>query len=449
MFSRITSWKGRWVAFVLTLVAVTVVPLLTSPSWSASPGRSDITVVSPQWLADHGDQPNLRVLDVRPNPLEYMSGHIPGAIHLADNTFRGPNGQLPVQYWQTQKIASLFSQAGVNDYSQVVVYADGPNILGATMVAYLLERSGHGAAVLDGGFKGYQAAGLPVSQTFPQYEPGSFTMQMTDSIRVTLDQVRQAVTEGAEVVFIDPRPAALFAGEENVFIRNGHIPGAKNIPWPMLTIGDDNLHQLKSRDQLQALMLERGITPEDTIIVTCSTGREATLPYVVLKHLLDYPNVRVYEGSWTEYSAQADLPVATGYDPDMQTEAAIATPPDNFLIYQLNQPAATAAQLVREYTESQDDWLFLAEIGLLGGDVTALKICYPAIGSDIVAAGLHTMAMMPCGHLAFYEEDGVPTLSMLDLGFMTELYPDPHLENAVETARPAFQRMLADTLGLE
>ena len=404
MLSRITSWKGRLVAFVLTLATVALVPLLAAPSWSASPSPAAISVVSPQWVADHRDDPNLRVLDVRLNPLAYMAGHVPGAVHLADNTFRGPNGRLPVQYWSEPKIASLFAQAGVNDDSQVVIYADGPNILGATMVAYLLERSGHGAAVLDGGFKGYQAAGLPVSQTFPQYEPGSLTMQDNDAIRVTLDQVRQYVNEAADVVFIDPRPAALFAGEENVFIRNGHIPGAKNIPWPLLTAGDDNLHQLKSREQLQALMVERGITPEDTIIVTCSTGREATLPYVVLKHLLGYPNVRVYEGSWTEYSAQADLPVAKGYDPDMPPAATTATNPDNFLIYQLNQPAATAAQLVREYTESQDDWLFLAEISLLGGDVTALKICYPAIASDIVAAGLHTMAMMPCGHLAFYEE---------------------------------------------
>jgi thiosulfate/3-mercaptopyruvate sulfurtransferase len=452
MFSRITPWKGRLVAFVLALVTVAVIPLLITPGWSAShshPDSPDINVVSPQWLADHGDDPNLRVLDVRINPLAYMAGHVPGAVHLADNTFRGPNGRLPVQYWQSPKIASLFSQAGVNDDSQVVIYADGPNILGATMVAYLLERSGHRAAVLDGGFTGYQEAGLPISQAFPQYEPGSFTMQENDSIRVSLDQVRQYVTDEADVVFIDPRPVALFAGEEEVFIRNGHIPGAKNIPWPLLTAGDDTLHQLKPREQLQALMVERGITPEDTIIVTCSTGREATLPYVVLKHLLDYPNVRVYEGSWTEYSAQADLPVATGYDPAMPPEATAATNPDNFLIYQLNQPAATAAQLVREYTESQDDWLFLAEIGLLGGDVTALKICYPAIGSDIVAAGLHTMAMMPCGHLAFYEDDGVPTLSMLDLGFMTELYPDPNLERAVQTARPAFHRMLADTLGIE
>jgi len=124
-------------------------------------------------------------------------------------------------------------------------------------------------------------------------------------------------------------------------------------------------------------------------------------------------------------------------------------PGDLFIIHQLDQPAEAAAAQVRSFTEAEEDWLFLAEFGLAGGQVTALKICYPAIGPDIVAAGMHTMAMMPCGHLAFYEEDGQAMLSMLDMDFMTTLDPHPRLEDAVATARPAFAAMLSDVLGLE
>jgi thiosulfate/3-mercaptopyruvate sulfurtransferase len=120
----------------------------------------------------------------------------------------------------------------------------------------------------------------------------------------------------AGITFIDPRPPALFAGEEDVFIRNGHIPGANNIPWPTFTVGEENFHQLKSLDAIRALLTQRQITPNLDIVVTCSTGREASLQYVVLKHVLGYPNVRIYEGSWTEYSTQPDLPVATGRDPN-------------------------------------------------------------------------------------------------------------------------------------
>ena len=315
MLDQLNRWKARLAAFLIALVAVVSLPLLSAPGLADS-SATDIDFVSPQWLSDHSADPNLRILDVRINPLDYIAGHIPEAVHLADNTFRGPNGRLPVQYWEQQKLEALFSQAGVSADSHVVIYSDGGNLLGSTMVAYLLERAGHSqVSVLDGGFKGYREAGLPVTKVFPQYETGRFSLQDNDDIRVTLDQVREYLASDADVVFIDPRPPALFAGEEDLFIRNGHIPGANNIPWPTFTIGEDNLHQLKPLSEIQALLDSRGIGPDDDIIVTCSTGREATLQYVVLKHLMGYPNVRVYEGSWTEYSAQPDLPVATGRDP--------------------------------------------------------------------------------------------------------------------------------------
>lgn len=129
--------------------------------------------------------------------------------------------------------------------------------------------------------------------------------------------------------------------------------------------------------------------------------------------------------------------------------AAAADPGDLFILHPLDQPPETAAALVRDHAEAAEDWLFLAEFGLAGGSVIALKICYPAIGPDVVAAGMHTMAMMPCGHMAFYEEDGQSMLSMLDMDFMTTLDPHPRLEDAAATARPAFAEMLSDVLGVE
>ncbi|MGI0479807.1 sulfurtransferase [Geminocystis sp. CENA526] len=295
---------------LFTIFWLSFSPMMANPS-------STIQFVSPSWIEQNSNNPKLKILDVRINPLEYIDGHLPKAVNIADNNFRGPNGFLPVQYWEEQKIAQLFGKAGISNDDTVVVYSDGNNVLGATMVAYLLERSGaKNIAVLDGGYKGYKDAQKDVTKEFPRYEQGKFSLKDNPSIRINLKELEPLIGK-KDVVIIDPRPADLFEGKTNLWVRNGHIPGAKNIPWPTFTEANNsnealkNPHQLKSLEEIKQILASRNIKPSDTIIVSCSTGREATLQYVVLKHLLGYPNVRIYEGSWTEYST-TDLPVETG-----------------------------------------------------------------------------------------------------------------------------------------
>ena len=286
-----------------------MLPMLHSPAFSAAP-RAKIQFVSPNWVAENAKDPNLRILDVRNIPLDYIDGHLPGAVNIADFAFRGPREGLPVQYWDNQKLGQIFVNSGVTNNSRVLVYSDGRDVLGATMVAYLLERSGlRDIAVLDGGYKGYEAS-QKVTKEFPQYKVGKFTVKDNPAVRVSLNDVKKLIGKKG-VTFIDPRPADLFQGKENLWVRNGHIPGARNIPWPTFT-DPQNPHKLKSLDEIKKILADKKITPADDIILSCSTGREATLQYVVLKHLLGYPKVRIYEGSWTEYSTQTDLPVATG-----------------------------------------------------------------------------------------------------------------------------------------
>jgi thiosulfate/3-mercaptopyruvate sulfurtransferase len=304
-------------ALVLTtIVTVLAVALFSVSPLTAAP-KVSVQFVSPNWVAANIQDPKLKVLDVRNAPLEYIAGHLPKAVHIADAAFRGSDGFLPVQYWDTQKLASLLSKSGINRSDRVLVYSDARDVLGATMVAYLLERSGvSDIAVLDGGYAGYKASGQTVTKEYPKYQFTQFALQDKPAIRVKLNDVAQLIGKPG-VVFIDPRPGDLFRGEKDVWVRNGHIPGAKNIPWPTFTEADNaqealkNPHKLKSLDEIRKILASKNIKSSDNIVVTCSTGREATLQYVVLKHLLGYPNVRVYEGSWTEYST-SNLPVETG-----------------------------------------------------------------------------------------------------------------------------------------
>ena len=315
--SRLSRKKAQIFVLIASLVAsLILIPTVVLPSFAASP-KATVQFVSPEWVAANAQDPNLRVLDVRNAPLEYIAGHLPNAVNIADTAFRGPNGVLPVQYWENSKLGEIFSKSGVSSNSKVLVYSSGNDVLGTTMVAYLLERSGvKDVYVLDGGFAGYKAAGQTVTKQFPRYSPGQFTVKDNPAIRVSLQQVEQLIGKPG-VVFIDPRPPELFRGERDIWVRNGHIPGARNIPWPTFTEANNaqenlkNPHKLKSLDEIRKLLAERGIKPSDDIIVTCSTGREASLQYLVLKHLLNYPKVRIYEGSWTEYST-TNLPVATG-----------------------------------------------------------------------------------------------------------------------------------------
>ncbi|WP_019593520.1 DUF302 domain-containing protein [Thioalkalivibrio sp. ALM2T] len=126
---------------------------------------------------------------------------------------------------------------------------------------------------------------------------------------------------------------------------------------------------------------------------------------------------------------------------------AAAEPDDHFVIHDSEQTREELASVIREFAENEEDWIFLAEFALAGGDITALKVCYLPLGPDILDAGLHVGAMMPCGHIGLYEENGGTKLSMLHPKFMTTLQPHPSLERAVENAEPAFETLLDHVLG--
>lgn len=126
----------------------------------------------------------------------------------------------------------------------------------------------------------------------------------------------------------------------------------------------------------------------------------------------------------------------------MGSAALAAEPNDHFILRDSAEPVDEVVERIEQFATEEEDWIFLSSFGLKGGEVTAVKICYLPIGKDIFAAGMHVAAMMPCGHMALYEQDGRTHLSALHPKFMTTLNPDPNLERAVAKATPAFEKML-------
>ncbi|HUF03007.1 MAG TPA: rhodanese-like domain-containing protein [Aridibacter sp.] len=272
---------------------------------------AEVQVVSPEWFAARAADDDLRILDVRLNVYDYFTGHPPNAVHLADAAMRAPRNGYPAQYLEPFFSGRLLMSAGVKNRDKVAVYSDGDGVLGATMMAYILERIGHNRIYfLDGGFRDFRVSQKAV-QEYPAYgQVPSYDTRDNNTIAATTEDVKKSIGKEG-IKFIDARPPNVFSGEAKIWIRNGHIPGAVNIPWKTL-VEENNPHKFKPLDQLRKVFADKGIKESDDIIVYCGTSREASLEYLVLKHVLKFPKVRLYEGSWAEYSNHKDLPVATG-----------------------------------------------------------------------------------------------------------------------------------------
>jgi len=279
-------------------------------------GDGMVKLVNTGWLADHLNDSNLTILDVQPDVHDYIQEHIPGAVYLTEGVLRVSNRGFPTTYSPNSCIQEAFRRAGVEADSPVVVYTskgafsgrgDG---LAQTMMAYTLAKYGHNKVyLLDGGLDAWKSEGLELSQDYPTVEPSNFTVEVRDEYAIGYEEfVRIKDNEG--VVVLDARPAKFYEGQGPWRVA-GHIPGAINLPWRSL-MTDENPMQFRSNAELDIILEEHGVDRNQTVICTCGTGREATNEFILLKWLYLYPNVRIYEGSFTEWVSRPGSPVVEG-----------------------------------------------------------------------------------------------------------------------------------------
>lgn len=299
-------------------------PLLSALTLvAATPSlRADIGLISPaeaKALIENAD-PAKRpvVLDTRGGYKDYFRGHLPTAHHLNFDTLRGTDAGVPVQYLPDDLTAALLVRAGVDKDRLHLVYATGdtlPNdeILSATMVAYVLEKFGvTDIRIVDGGLKGWVEAGLEPVREYHGNPAGSLPEKRKPEIAADIDDVLAAKGKD-DVVLVDARPHNEFIGDDDVWLRKGHIPGAIGFHWAKL-MDVENTHQFRPVAEVKAELEAAGITPDKTIICYCGTSREGSLVRFYLTHLAGYPKVTLYEGAWKEYVWIRDqsLPAETG-----------------------------------------------------------------------------------------------------------------------------------------
>ena len=271
--------------------------------------RADIGIISPEDAKKLIENPDAKarpiVLDTRGGYKDYFRGHLPTAHHLEFDTLRGTDQAVPVQYLPPDLTKKLLLRAGVDKDRLHIIYATGealPNdeILSASMVAFVLEKYGvKDIRILDGGLPAWKAAGFTAIQDYFGNPPGKLPGKGAPGIALKIDDVLKNKDKPG-FVLVDARPMNEYLGQDEIWLRKGHIPGAVSFHWARL-MEKDNTHKFKPFAEVKAQLEAAGITPDKDILCYCGTSREGSLLRFYLKHVAGYPKVRLYEGAWKEY----------------------------------------------------------------------------------------------------------------------------------------------------
>lgn len=271
-------------------------------------GDSASMVVSTAWLAEHLKEPDLVILSVGQRQ-DYDAGHIPGALWLDYTAIRTlaaagqePNVELPPM----AQLQEVFENLGVNNNSHIIILYEAKDQLAITTRTFLtLDAMGFGArtSILDGGFPLWQKEGRATTTDVRQVKRGKLDICPQNDVIATLDYVRDNLHHpGVDIV--DARTAEFYSGARVPRgQRAGHIPGASNLPYDTLV---DAEGKWKPADELRKQLAGAGVKPGDRVVSYCHLGQQATVVYFVARYLgLD---ARLYDGSWEDWSAHADLP---------------------------------------------------------------------------------------------------------------------------------------------
>jgi thiosulfate/3-mercaptopyruvate sulfurtransferase len=269
-------------------------------------------LVSTEWLAQHLNDSNIRIVESDEDTLLYDTGHIPGAVKI--DWVQDLNDQTVRDYIHREHFEQLMSQKGIANDTTVVFYGDKNNWW-ACYAFWVFQLFGHThAKVLNGGRKKWIDEQRPLTRDVPKFARAQYHAPDRDDtkIRAFRDQVLAHVRKNG--MLVDVRSPQEYTGERlhmpdypnEGALRGGHIPGAQSIPWSQAVREDGTF---KSPEELQALYGNKGVTADQDVIAYCRIGERSSHTWFVLTYLLGFPHVRNYDGSWTEWGNGVGLPV--------------------------------------------------------------------------------------------------------------------------------------------
>ena len=268
-------------------------------------------LVDTEWLQSHLEDQKIRVAEVDYDAsANYELGHIPGAVLI--DWKKDINDPIQRNIINRAQYESLLQKIGVSSDTLIVLYGDFNNWF-AAFALWVLKYYGYGQVVLlNGGRKKWLEEDRPLTKDSPNYPKGNFIAGEPDpSVRVYLNYVKETL---GKKILVDVRSNKEFTGEilappeypTEHAQRGGHIPGAVNIPWAQAVNEDGTF---KSVEELRHLYESKGVSPDKEIISYCRIGERSSHTWFVLKYLLGYPNVKNYDGSWTEWGNLINNPI--------------------------------------------------------------------------------------------------------------------------------------------
>lgn len=302
---------------VVRAVAAAVVGLtgfvVAGPVSASSTSTSTPNIVETSWLEENLSNPKVRVIEVSTDPGVYEKGHIPGAVNFRWHTdfVDAVNRDIV----QRKRFQDLVRAAGINTDSTVVLYGDKNNWFAAWGVWIFKTYGAKDVRILNGGRDKWVKEGRALTPAVTAVKKGNFTASVADrKLRAFLpDVVRIGRKIDRKTKLVDIRSADEFSGKifapagfQELAIRAGHIPTAKNVPWSTAVNSDGSF---KSPAQLKKIYADAGIDGKTPIIVYCRIGERAAHTWFVLSQILGY-EVRLYDGSWTEYGNSVGVPIA-------------------------------------------------------------------------------------------------------------------------------------------
>jgi len=270
-------------------------------------------LVTTDWVSHHLTDPAVKIVEADEDVLLYEVGHIPGAVNLDWHTdLQDP---LRRDFVDGAGFERLMSERGIGNETTVVLYGDRNNWY-ATYTFWLFKMLGHrDVRVMDGGRTKWEKEGKSWTRETPSLSSAQYTAGEPDlSIRAFRADVENQMD--SKQPLIDVRSAAEYTGELLHMVdypqegaqRGGHIPTAKSIPWGTAANPEDGT--FKSAPDLRAIYEERnGIAQDAPAISYCRIGERSSHTWFVLKYLLGYPNVKNYDGSWTEWGNLVGAPI--------------------------------------------------------------------------------------------------------------------------------------------